>query len=180
MVAYDLHQKAAAIVRDAGGQLVGRTRLQKVTYLSQLSGFAADFPFEYRHYGPFSEELADAMEITAGTHLVNEEEKRTDWGGWYSIYKVELNVPLPLPHDARRERFISAAAHIGAIELELAATAAFLYTERGIGRDDNGDPWAETEALKPEKASNGRLEKAKREYKKLLAVPTPKSLPPIA
>ena len=66
---YDLHEKAAALVRDAGGKLVGRTRLQKVAYLTQLAGFARDFPFEYRHYGPYSEELAEAMEIASGSTL---------------------------------------------------------------------------------------------------------------
>ena len=66
MMGYDLHVKAAAIVRDAGGRLVGRTRLQKVAYLTQLAGFAGDFPFEYRHYGPYSEDLAEAMEIAVG------------------------------------------------------------------------------------------------------------------
>jgi len=88
---YDLHRRAAEIVREAGGQLIGRTRLQKVTYLMQLAGFSDDFPFEYRHYGPFSEDLANAMEIASGMGLVAEEERRTDWGGWYSIYSVDSN-----------------------------------------------------------------------------------------
>ena len=41
---YDLHRRAAEIVGEAGGQLIGRTRLQKVTYLMQLAGFRQRFP----------------------------------------------------------------------------------------------------------------------------------------
>ena len=80
MSGYDLHEKAVSIVHDAGGELVGRTRLQKVAYLCQLAGFSADFPFEYRHFGPFSEELADAMQIAIGLKRVREDERRTNWG----------------------------------------------------------------------------------------------------
>ncbi len=177
MAGYDLHRKAAAIVRDAGGKLVGRTRLQKVTYLSQLAGFAEDFPFEYRHFGPYSEELAEAMEIATGLQLVNEKERQTDWGGWYSIYLVDI---VRMSPDADRAGFVATASKIGAIELELAATAAFLYADEGIGRNRDGDPWEETARRKPDKAAEGRLQRAKAAYKKLLRMDTPAQLPPIA
>ena len=35
--------KAAAIVRDAGGRIVGRTKLQKIAYLLELSGLGEGF-----------------------------------------------------------------------------------------------------------------------------------------
>ena len=56
------------------------------------------------------------------------------------------------------------AAQIGAIELELAATAAFLAEAEHVA-----DPWAETARRKPEKAGNGRLEQAKLAYQRLRA-----------
>lgn len=179
MANYDLHHRAAAVVRDSGGRLVGRTRLQKVAYLAQLAGFDQDFPFEYRHYGPYSEELADAMEIAVGFKLVNEEEKQSDWGGWYSIYKADEPDKIDMPETQARAEFISEAAGVGAIELELAATAAFLYSTEGIGKDGQGDPWEETEKLKPEKAANGRLERAKQAYRELQQLETPTPLPRI-
>jgi hypothetical protein len=74
-----------------------------------------------------------------------------------------------------RAVFIAAAAEIGAVELELAATAAFLYSEKG-----NSDPWSATAQLKPDKANNGRLERAQAAYHQLLAIPTPTPLPAIA
>ncbi len=176
MTGYNLHRKAAAIVKDAGGELVGRTRLQKITYLSQLAGFPSDFPFEYRHYGPYSEELAEAMEIAAGLQIATEDERRTNWGGWYSVYSADDD---DLPTVENRTEFLTAAAEINAIELELAATAAFLYSEEGIGREIDGDPWSETELRKPDKAAHGNLDKAKEAYKKLVVIDVPSALPQI-
>lgn len=175
---YDLHKRAASIIDDAGGKLVGRTRLQKVAYLTQLAGLSSDFPFEYRHYGPFSEELADAMQVATGLKLVNEDECRADWGGWYSVFTTKDSAQ---PSDEVRARFVSAAAKVGAIELELAATAAYLHDVEGYGKgNDTRDPWEETKRRKPEKADGGRIERAKEAYRKLQAIKTPEPLPRIA
>jgi hypothetical protein len=177
MLQYDLHKRAASIIQDAGGELVGRTRLQKIAYLSQLAGLANDFEFEYRHYGPFSEELADAIRVATGLRLVDEDERRTEWGGWYSVYRSALH---DQPINPDRSRFVSVAAQVGAIELELAATAAYLHVVEGFGKDGNGDPWIETARRKPEKAGEGRIDQAKAAYRRLLMIPTPSPLPEIA
>lgn len=177
---YDLHKKAAALVRDAGNHLVGRTRLQKITYLSQLAGYANDFPFHYKHYGCFSQELADAMEIAAGLGLVHEEETPSEWGGWYSVYTRDPEKDLAVRSDPGRAAFLAFAAEQSAIELELAATAAFLYESEGYGRTKGkGDPWEETAMRKPSKAAEGRLERAKATYRRLRQMQTPKQLPDI-
>ena len=173
---YDLHVKAAAIVRDAGGRLVGRTRLQKVAYLTQLAGFAGDFPFEYHHYGPYSEELAEAMEIAVGLDIAQEDERVSASGASYSIY----NADSVDADNGDRARFIEAAASIGAIELELAATAAYLYVEEGCRGGRGRNPWSITAQRKPGKAADGRLKKAKAAYRKLLDSAPPGTLPPIA
>jgi uncharacterized protein len=180
MAAYDLHKRAAAVVRDAGNELVGRTRLQKIVYLSQLAGFAEDFEFEYRHYGPFSENLSEAMQIACGLRLVAEKEKSTNWGGWYSTYSIDEGAVSDLPEDSERAKFLQHAKTVGAIELELAATAAFLYDKEDIGKDGNKDaPWAETARRKPEKATPERLAGAKDAYRKLMDMRLPQPLPPI-
>ena len=171
---YDLHEKAAAIVSEAGGRLVGRTRLQKVAYLTQLAGFAYDFPFEYRHYGPYSVELAEAMEIAVGLGIVREREAVSKAGAWYSIY----NASSPKAK-TDRARFVAAAAKMGAIELELAATAAFLYAEEGYDKDRKQDPWTTTAQRKKSKATKARLRRAKKAYAELLRIDTPRTLPPI-
>jgi uncharacterized protein len=105
------------------------------------------------------------MEIATGLGLIEEEERRAEWGGRYSIYRSTDRTPPSI--DSCQVRFVTAAAQIGAIELELAATAAFLYAEEGIGRNRSGDPWAETARRKPDKAGDGRLERAKAAYRRL-------------
>ena len=164
-------QKAAEIVRDAGGEIVGRTRLQKVAYLMEVAGLGAGFRFEYRHYGPYSEDLADSIQLAHAFDLVDEEERRANWGGFYSIFHATPQVGKA---DQRRKTFAELAAQIDAIELELAATAAYLSITERVE-----DPWAETARRKPDKAKDGRLDKAKAAYRELLTLQTPKELPRI-
>jgi len=174
MAMRDPHLVATRIIEDAGGELVGRTRLQKIAYLLQLAGFGDALHFDYKHYGPFSEDLARGMEIATAFGYIQEDEQPTGWGGWYSIYRVE---DVPPPSDPDRAAFVRAAKAIGAVELELAATAAFLYAVEGIGRTKNGNPWTETGTRKPEKALDGRLQKAAVQYDKLRQLVTPIQLP---
>jgi uncharacterized protein YwgA len=159
--------RATEIVRFAGGRIVGRTKLQKIAYLLELCGFGEGFQFEYRHYGPYSEELSDAIKLAGAFGLVSEEERRADWGGTYSIYSVSSSALLP---SGARAVFARCAVEIGAVELELAATAAYLSFD-----EQCADPWEETRRLKPEKATEPRLYAAKKAYAELqkLKVPTP-------
>lgn len=168
----DVHYQEAAVnlVHDAGGKVVGRTRLQKIAYLLELVGLGEDFNFECRHYGPYSEQLANAVSAAATIGVLSEEERTTDWGGSYSIFTAKPN-PLKLILKARGD-FISRVAKADPIALELAATAAFLATE------GEPDSWGETSRRKPEKAAT-RLDEAKSLYKQLQTFSTPKSLPKI-
>ena len=102
------HVAAARIVQDAGGELVGRTRLQKVAFLMQLAGFDQSFSFEYRHYGPYSEDLSEAMDIAVLLGPVDEVERVADWGGRYSIYSLTGQVPGVDP-DSDRSHFVQEA-----------------------------------------------------------------------
>lgn len=166
-------QKAAEIVRDAGGKIVGRTKLQKVAYLLQLAGFGDDFAFEYRHYGPYSEDLTNAIRIADVFGFVSETEHVANWGGHYSIFTVSDQVG---PRETGpRSVFAETAAQMDSVELELAATAAFLSAVEGVA-----EPWEETARRKPEKARDGRIEKAKEAYRRLLALETNRPLPKIA
>ncbi|CAK0777033.1 conserved hypothetical protein [uncultured Gammaproteobacteria bacterium] len=164
------HQKAAEIVRDAGGTIVGRTRLQKVACLLQLAGFEDGFRFGYHHYGPYSEELTDAIRVAEAFDLVSAEDRRASWGGVYTVF---TSTPASQADD--RTRFAQAAAQIDSIELELAATAAYLAV---VEKAPN--PWEETARRKPDKVADGRLERAKTAYRQLHAMKTRKKLPKIA
>jgi len=165
-------EKAAEIVRDAGGQVVGRTKLQKVAYLLELAGFGAGFKFEYRHYGPFSEDLANAIRLADAFGLVTETERVANWGGCYSIYSATADAGARV--EGPRSTFCERAAKIDPVELELAATAAFLNVVEGCK-----DPWEETARRKPEKVGGRRIERAKEAYRNLLALETARPLPKI-
>jgi len=165
-------EDAADIVRDAGGKVVGKTRLQKMAYLLEVSGLGSGFPFEYRHYGPFSEELANAVVIAQIAGLITEEEHTASWGGSYSIFNSVSGASNPHVNAARL-RILALGSEANPISLELAATAAYL-----AAKEKNGDPWAETERRKPEKAAK-YLPDAKALYAKLKLIETPKPLPKI-
>ncbi|WP_370154518.1 hypothetical protein [Ferrovibrio sp.] len=164
--------KAIDIIRDAGGEIVGRTRLQKIAYLLELAGMGGGFPFEYRHYGPYSEDLALAVRNACILGLIDEEERPASWGGVYSIYRLKPSGEASGAND--RAGLVQKVVHADPIELELAATAAFLSTQ---GYDN---PWVETAKRKPDKAQGNRLEKAKDLYKALNQVSTPTALPAIS
>lgn len=161
--------RVARIVADAGGRVVGRTRLQKIAYLLYAAGFDDGFSFAYKHYGPYSEDLFHSARVAELLDLVRAEEQRAQWGGSYSTYST----------DARstglesRVRLAHLAVEADAVELELAATAVYLQKEGFL------DPWAETARRKPEKAEGGRLKRAKALYRQLAAIETPEQLPGI-
>jgi uncharacterized protein len=160
-------EKAADIVAAAGGQIVGRTKFQKIAYLLELAGLGNDFKFEYRHYGPYSEDLSDAVKIANAFGLVKEEERRAEWGGMYSIFSTDREAP-----GGQKATFTRTAATVGAIELELAATAAYLYAVERCTT-----PWEETKRRKPEKATPDRIQGAKEAYAQLRRLKAPKALP---
>ncbi|MCY3878080.1 MAG: hypothetical protein OXF74_02735 [Rhodobacteraceae bacterium] len=162
-------ERVAAIIRDAGGTVVGRTRLQKTAYFLDVAGYGDGFDFLYRNYGPFSEEIAESARSGALLGVLNEEVRRADWGGNYSIYTVDMPPDEDIPK-GRRE--LATCAAVGsAIELELAATAVFLFL-RG-----EKNPWKETERRKPLKSSDGRIKKARLLLEKLRKIEVKKPLP---
>lgn len=160
---------AAQIVADSGGRVVGRTRFQKITYLLVAAGLEENFSFSYKHYGPYSEDLATAAKLAKFFGCMREEEHPTSWGGNYSVFDV--SVPRQTGASEARRQLAAQAAAADAVELELAATALFLFKE-GFS-----EAWAETARRKPEKAEGGRINRAMALYDNLRAVSTPIPLP---
>jgi uncharacterized protein len=165
-------EKAVDIVRDAGGRIVGRTRLQKIAYLFELAGVGEGFSFTYRNFGPYSDELTEAMQNASLLGLLDEEEKPSSWDGYYSVFTTTSGKSKA---DASkvRAKIAEQVIEADAVELELAATAAYLATK------NFEDPWSETALRKPIKATRTRLENAKQLYQALRQVQTPKRLPSI-
>lgn len=164
--------KAAGIVRDAGGRVVGRTRLQKVAYLLSVAGLEDGLSFTYKHYGPYSEDLTSAARYAELLGFMNETKQEATWGGTYSIYTVHESPSSSVP--LARRQLASEAASADAVELELAATAVCLAKEGFT------DPWGETARRKPEKAEGGRIDRAKVLYGRLSLIETPVHLPAIS
>ena len=163
--------KVAAIIADAGGRVVGRTRSHKIAYLLTVTGMESGLTFTYKHYGPYSEDLATAARVGNLLGDLQESEYGASWGGSYSIYTAQS--PTSGGADDNRRRFAEAAADSDAVELELAATAVFLANE------GYQNPWLETARRKPEKAENGRIDRAKELLRSLSHIQTPIPLPAI-
>ena len=163
-------KEVAGIICDAGGTVVGRTRLQKIVYLLELAELGAGFRFGYRHYGPYCEELARGTDSARVMGLLDEQEKEAGWGGKFFVYTASGS---ETSRASARKSMLEVMTKANAIELELAATAAFL------SRDGSADPWDETEQRKPVKAQEGRLENAKALYQELLKVAPAGKLPDI-
>ena len=161
--------EVADIIRDAGGRVVGRTRLQKIAYLLTATGLDENFRFSYKHYGPFSEQLASSARFGTLFGNFSERQDQTAWGGTYSTYT--LDNAQATDRLSPRHRLASASADADSIELELAATAVFLHYE---GYDD---AWEETAQRKPEKSSPQRLDNAKALLARLAAIDVPRPLP---
>ena len=159
------------IVILAGGKFVGRTRLQKTVYLLKICGFFGNFEFEYRHYGPYSEELSNVADLAVIFDYLNEEKKQASWGGIYSIYHTDRE--LNQPECGEKKKLIDLLSRVNPIELELAATAVY-FAKEGIE-----DPWKETEDRKPDKAEGNRLSGAKKLYSSIRELDLPKPLPEI-
>jgi len=172
----------------------GAHRKHKTAYLLELCGLGVGFDFEIRPYGPFSEELELAARRARALGLIEEEERKTSRGSFYSIFRSSTQ---PLPTDSTtplRSEFIRIAAKPNAAELALAATAAFLSSMGKVGpeetarrsekvadiiRDAGGEftGWVRRD---PVTARDGRLQNAKVLYGRLMQVRTPKALPQIA
>ncbi len=171
MAGIDHAHRAAEIVRDAGGQIVGRTKLQKIAFFLEVAGIGAGFPFRYKHFGPYSDQLAAATQHASALKLIREVEQAAAWGGFYSTFYSPAQDGAA--QDATRVRLAREMVNADAVELELAATAAYLAYE-GFS-----DPWGETKRRKPDKADSGRLDKAKQLYARLRNIQTPHPLPAI-
>ena len=158
----------AAIIRDAGNQIIGGTRLQKIAYLLDVAGYGDGFDFSYKHFGPYSEGVADSAIMGALLGHIAEEERQAARGGIYSIYSVDAQSDDSVP-TGRRE-LACRANKSDTVALELTATAVFFS-------EDYNDAWFETARRKPLKTKFGRLEKARSLLGELRMIEVPKPLP---
>lgn len=117
------------LVVAAGGEIVGKIRLQKIVYLLDQIGLNSGFSYEYHHYGPYSEELAEQVEddVIFG-HLYASERRRLSDGVPYTIYSASADnsrMDVSVAH-VRIKRALAEMQRRSATILELAATIHWL------------------------------------------------------
>jgi uncharacterized protein len=154
----ELDQLVVGAVALAGGELVGRIRLQKVVYLLDQLGMNSGAPFEYHHYGPYSEAVSDAVTDAKFWGVMKEAVSfRVADGAPYSSFKTENPEPTQLGDLSAEvaKRYLAMFADHTSTVLELAATVHWLRD-----KEDLVDWRDEIEIRKAGKTSNGRLEKA--------------------
>lgn len=150
--------EVSTLVRAAGGRIVGKVRLQKMVYLIDQLGCPTGFPFEYHHYGPYSAELAEAVEdAEIFGEIASHPERRAD-GVPYVVYEAgetrERDVDSPLEAADIRSA-LQLMQSCSATVLELAATIHWLSFYEGIA------DWSrELIRRKGVKTEGGRTEQA--------------------
>ena len=150
-----------ALLKAAGGEMKGRVRLHKVAYLLDRLGMDTGFRFDYRHYGPFSRELDNAVEDAEASGFVEEQfHRRQIDGACYSIFKLGDNASeCPAKIDkldtTEFQRHLRTFVEAHVTVLELAATAHWLAQE------EQRDDWREMlQRRKGPKVAGGRLDQA--------------------
>jgi uncharacterized protein len=146
-----------SLVVAAGGEIVGKIRLQKVVYLLDQIGLKSGFSYEYFHYGPYSEDLAEQVEddVVFG-RLHADQRRRLSDGVPYIAYSASANSSGDgdelghLPED-RVGAALREMQRRSATVLELAATIHWLAVMEGIS-----DWKSELIRRKGSKTSNGR------------------------
>jgi uncharacterized protein YwgA len=141
-----------------GGELVGRTRLQKTAFLLERCGMASGVPFHYYHYGPFSVELARGWDEAATEGRLDMRDQPGEYETPYTVFaSTQSETPAKLGNlDAEQvRRFLTIMREYTDIVVELAATIVYLR-ERGHG----DKALEEVKARKPLKATPERVERA--------------------
>ena len=151
----------AALLKAAGGELIGRVRLQKAAYLLDRLGLESGFRYSYHHYGPFSRDLDNAVADAKAFELVEEEfERRQVDGARYSIFRLaddnfESPVKISQLDEAVLAGHLQTFANANVTVLEVAATANWLVEQEK--REDWREALRRRKGLKVE---GGRLDRA--------------------
>ena len=140
-----------------GGELVGRTRLQKGAYLLHRCGANFDLPFVYYDYGPYSFDLAAGCADAHEERRIEIEERPGRHGVRYAIFTTSERAG-GVGALSRRDAlgFVEKMVPCTDVIIELAATIIFLRDETAYGEK----AVAETKTRKSLKATAERIERA--------------------
>lgn len=140
-----------------GGKMVGKTRLQKSFFFLEQCGMNSSTEFDYHNFGPFSAEVATALDDAVAIGLLAVEERRGYHSVPYSLYTTSQPAPTDMGFMSSDEvmQKLKVMANYSALELEVAATIVYLR-ENGFG----ARAIEETKLRKPIKATAERVARA--------------------
>jgi uncharacterized protein YwgA len=148
----------AALIKLNGGEIVGKTRFQKIAYLLDAMGLGLGFSFDYHNYGPFSVELAISLDDAEALKFLETKDVPSYHEVPYTIFRSTPSAPSFDDNEEthKRGKALEKMSGYSALILELAATA--VYLERN---EYSGTAWEEVKKRKPLKATDDRIAKAK-------------------
>lgn len=121
-----------ALVALWGGELTGRTRLQKGAYLLDRCGAKFGLRFVYHHYGPYSFDLAAGCADAHEGQRIQIEQRPGRHGVRYAIFTTDESPGrIGALSDQRARRIVERMKPCTDVVLELAATIVFLRDEAG-------------------------------------------------
>lgn len=149
------------VLAAAGGELVGRVRIQKVFYLLDKLGMESGFSYSYHHYGPYSSDLTDAIDGAKAFRFVVEETRRRKSDGVpFGVFKLgdvepEISDKVGILTNSQVKSYVELMNAHSSTVLEIAATIHWLQNEPGV------EDWrAELIERKGQKTEGGRTDKA--------------------
>jgi len=145
------------IVALNGGELVGRTRLQKTAFLLEHCGMASGVPFDYYRYGPFAAELARGWDEAAAAGRLEMAERPGSHEMPYTVFSTDSEPPEKLGEldRDRAQEFLGVLDRYSDVVIELAATIVYLRE-----RDFSENVIEELKVRKPLKATDKRIKDA--------------------
>jgi len=143
-----MNKYALAKLVESVDSVDARKRLQKCVFLLQTAGCKLDAKFRLHYYGPYSRDVAQATDLLAHSGVFDEESHRHDWGERYSYKITDHGRELVSNHEATQEGAQDKEAVAPYLELfgklnslalwplELAATIAFFYRQKGLSWEE--------------------------------------------
>ncbi|KAA5603607.1 hypothetical protein [Blastochloris sulfoviridis] len=166
-----LDDVVVGIVALAGGELIGRIRLQKIVYLLEQKGLNSGARFAYHHYGPYAEPISDAVTDAKFWGRLKETMafRQVDGAPFSKFSTEEAPTRLGAIDIDQARPLVQKLAGETSTVLELAATIHWLATQE---QEQVPDWRAELERRKPGKTGSGRRERALALLKELELAPT--------
>lgn len=115
-----------------GGEIHGRVQLQKLIYFCKVYGTAVDASYKLYIYGPYSQQVADALQEGVMDDIFHEIKGLILRGTEFERYIADINDRAPL--DTRQEKIIHAVldtfGEMSTEQLEILATTFFVYRQQ--------------------------------------------------